>query len=183
MNTKIRSIPFLFALVLTLSTLGITASTALAQKPVKSEFTWLNGPNAMDGICSFTVGQNGTVNVTEHDFYDQSGSLIRMDWHMVEQDTFHNVTGYNPDGTPIFGEKQLVGIPFTFNLQVLFDSQGNMTHAYADGVMEKIWLPDGSLFISAGQVDFAAHGFPVFILSPDHGNPGNIAGFCAALAP
>jgi hypothetical protein len=111
----------------------------------------------------------------------QSGSLIRWEWHVVEQDTFHSVIGRNPDGTPIYGEKQLVGILFTFNLRILFDSQGNVTHVYADGVTERVWLPDGSLFVSAGRVDFAAHGFPAFILSPDHGNPGNLARFCAAL--
>lgn len=183
MNTKISFIRFVFALVLALSTLGLATSTALAQKPVKSEFTWPNGPSAMEGICSFPVGVNGIMNVTQHEFYDQSGLLIRWDWHVVEQDTFYYVTHYDENGTPIFGENKLVGIPFTFNIQFLFDSEGNLTHVYADGVTEKIWLPDGSLFISAGRVDFAAHAFPAFILSPDKGNPGNIAKFCAALAP
>ncbi len=182
MNTKIGSIPFLFALVLVLSTFGITASTALAQKPVKSELT-IYPAAVLDGICNFPVAQNGTMNLTETDFYDQSGSLIRMDFHVVEQDTFHMVIDYNPDGTPIFGEKQLVGIPFAFSARWLFESSGNLTHLYCDGVTEKIWLPDGSLFISAGRLDFVAHGMPGAVLSPDHGNPGNIAGFCAALAP
>jgi hypothetical protein len=182
MNSKIRFTRFAVVLVLVLSAIGLASSTALAQKPVKSEYTWTPPTGVMEGICSFPIAVDSTVNVTEIDYSDQSGALIRMDWHMVEQDTFHMVIGYQEDGTtPIFGAKQLVSVPFTFNLLVLVDSQGNFTHAYADGVTEKIWLPDGSLFISAGRVDFAAHGFPAFILSPDHGRTGNLAGFCAAL--
>jgi len=170
MNTKTRYIPFVFALVLALSTLGIATSTALAQKPVKSEYQ-MSTTGVLTGVCTFDITNDSTNDVTEIDYFDQSGSLTRMEWHIVEQDTF------TANG------KSLVGIPFTFNVKVLFDSQGFMTHVYADGVTEKIWLPDGRLFISAGRVDFAAHGFPQYILSPDYGNPGNIAGFCAALAP
>jgi len=51
------------------------------------------------------------------------------------------------------------------------------------GAAEKIWLPDGSLFVSAGWIDFVDHPDATFVLSPDRGNPGNVAGFCAALAP
>jgi hypothetical protein len=51
-----------------------------------------------------------------------------------------------------------------------------------DGLVEKVWLPDGSLFISAGRIDWMTHP-GMFVLSADKGYPGNIAGFCAALAP
>jgi hypothetical protein len=51
-------------------------------------------------------------------------------------------------------------MPFTFNAQWLFDREGNLTHAYTVGVTEKIWLPDGSLFISAGRVDLSPTDFP-----------------------
>jgi hypothetical protein len=91
--------------------------------------------------------------------------------HVVEQDTF------TANGTTI------VGLPFTFSMQFHYDSGGNLTHMYVNGVFERIPLPDGSLFISAGRVDFVDHGVPGFILSPDHGNPGNLAAFCAALTP
>lgn len=78
--------------------------------------------------------------------------------------------------------KSLTGEPFTFNTEVLFDSQGNVTHVYASGLVERILLPGGSLFLSAGRADFAAHPGESFLLSPDVGAKGNIAGFCAALA-
>jgi hypothetical protein len=171
MNTKIRSIRFVFSLVLALSTLGFAASTALAQKPVKTEYPPEQGYTVIYDVCGFPVENPAILYVTETDLYDRSGSLTRIDYHIVEQDTF------------IANGKSLSGVPFTFNVKVLLDNEGNPTHVYADGVTEKVWLPDGSLFISAGRVDFAAHGFPEIILSPDHGNPGNIAGFCAALAP
>jgi hypothetical protein len=40
-----------------------------------------------------------------------------------------------------------------------------VTHIYGQGVVEEVRLPDGSLFIAAGRVDFVAHD-----------------GFCAALS-
>ena len=173
MNTKIRFKRFVFALVLALSTLVFATSTALAQKPVKTEYTIPPQPITLEGICSFPIVQVATASVTETDFFDQSGSLIRMHFHLVEQDTF------TANGN------SLVGMPYAFNFTWLFDSEGNLTYCYMDGVLEKIWLPDGSLFISAGRVDWdiATRGIPVPILSPDKGNPGNIAGFCKALAP
>jgi hypothetical protein len=68
-------------------------------------------------------------------------------------------------------------------LDIPLDSDGNPTAVVATGVAEKIPLPDGTLFVSAGYVDFLDHPGVSFILSPDRGNPGNVAAFCAALAP
>src|SRR5262249_54436714 len=47
------------------------------------------------------------------------GALTRIFVHEVEQDT------YTANG------RTLVGTPFTFNEQVLFDSSGNVTHDFA----------------------------------------------------
>lgn len=108
---------------------------------------------------------------TEVDYRDQSGALTRIFAHQLEQDTF------TANGTT------LVGTPFMFNFEELFDSSGNVTHAYTSGLVETIPLPDGTLFISAGRTDFTQHPGAGFVLSPDMGNPGNLAGFCAALSP
>jgi hypothetical protein len=97
--------------------------------------------------------------------------LTRIFVHEVEQDT------YTANG------RTLVGTPFTFEEQVLFDSSGNVTHHFASGLVEKIPLPDGSLFISAGRLDFTQHPGVQFILSPDMGHTGDLAAFCAALSP
>ena len=69
-------------------------------------------------------------------------------------------------------------------LEARTDSSGNWMPPVATGIVEKIPLPDGSLSISAGWVDWANYGSDVsFVLFPDRGHPGNQAGFCAALAP
>ena len=81
---------------------------------------------------------DGTFGGTEIDFFDRSGALTRVTQHVVQQDTYHA------------NGKTLVGMPFSYDVQVLFDSSGNMTHMFANGVCEKISLPDGSRFISAG---------------------------------
>ncbi len=171
MNTKTKIPRFVFALALALSALGISASAALAAQPVKWEFTFSVPDIPLTDVCSFPIWV--TVNITIHgiDFFDESGALTRSFQHYAQQDTF------TANG------KTLVGIPYTYNMEFLIDSSGTAVHIYADGVFEKVPLPDGSLFISAGRADFAAHPGQGFLLSPDKGNPGNVAGFCAALAP
>jgi hypothetical protein len=170
MNPKVKFMRFLFALLLALSALGISTSTALADKPVQNEFPF-GGTYTITDVCSFdfVVVVNPYVHST--DFYDKNGTLTRTKWHVDEQDTF------TANG------KTLVGMPFTFNLEWSYDSDGNWTGFYADGVVEKVPLPDGSLFISAGRIDWMNHLDTMFLLSADKGNPGNVEGFCAALSP
>jgi len=97
--------------------------------------------------------------------------VTRIFIHSVEQDTF------TANG------RTLMGTPFTFNVEVLFDSNGNVTHIFASGLVETIPLPDGSLFVSAGRLDFTQHPGVQFLLSPDTGHTGDLAAFCAALSP
>jgi hypothetical protein len=109
---------------------------------------------------------------TEIDFFDQDGNLTMAQVHQVEQDVF------TANG------KTLVGLPYTFNLRALFDPEtGDVTHVFASGIASRVPLPGGNFFLTAGRVDFAAHPGADFLLQPDVGAQGNIAGFCAALAP
>jgi hypothetical protein len=170
MNSVSKVSRLVFAIVITLGFIGFSASTALADRPDKMNYSYMYG-DVLTTLCEFPIDWEANVKATETDFYDITGALIRIHIHATEQDTF------SANG------KSLVGIPFSFNLEMLFDNAGNMTNNYGTGVVEKIPLPDGSLFISAGRVDFMAHPGAVFLLSPDKGNPGNVAGFCAALAP
>ncbi len=149
---------------------AIFASSAAADKPRRTEFTGLTFSSVLTGVCSFPVTVDSTVSGFEIDHVDKSGA-VRVFVHQVEQDTF------TANG------KMLVGLPFTINAEILFDSSGNVTNLFSNGVFEKILLPDGSLFVSAGRADFAQHPGVSFLLSPDKGNPGNVAGFCAALSP
>jgi hypothetical protein len=148
------------------------ASSAIAKPPTKSTGTFTLDGDLTD-VCPFAVAIHSTITLTEIDYFDQNDNLTRVYLHTVEQDVF---TGITPNG------KSLTGVPFEFNLQLLFNEQGEITHAYASGVVERIPLPDGTLFVSAGRLDFIAHPGAVFVLSPDVGNSGNIDAFCAALA-
>jgi hypothetical protein len=166
-NIIIRSI---FMLTLVLSVLGVSTSAALADSPVKYQFT-LNDPGILTDTCSFPVNIYPNTLVTAMDFFDKNGALIRTEGFAVEQDMF------TANG------KTLYSVVYKYNGQFLYDSSGNFSHVYVNGPAVKVPLPDGSLFIAAGRSDFMAHPGASFILTPDKGNPGNIAGFCAALAP
>jgi hypothetical protein len=149
----------------------IFALSAVADRPTRISFEGLTFSSVLTDVCAFPVNVDSIISGTEIDYVDQSGALTRIFFHQVEQDTF------TANG------RTLVGTPFTFNVEVLFDSDGNVTHNFASGLFETIPLPDGSLFVSAGRADFTLHPGVGFLLSPDMGNPGNLAGFCAALSP
>ena len=146
-------------------------STAAAGPPEKSAFTNVEFDSVLSDVCPFDVNIHSVVSGFEIDYFDSAGNIVKAQIHQVEQDTF------SANG------KTLTGIPFTFNLTFRIDGNGDVTSVVATGVAEKIPLPDGSLFVSAGWVDFADHPGATFLLSPDKGNPGNVAGFCAALSP
>lgn len=167
MNTKF--LRFVFALSLALSALGTSTSVALADQPDKYVLVVSDSYTVPD-ICAFPITVNLTATITAIHYFDESGALIRIYNHVEEQDTF------TANG------KTLVGTPFTFNIEAPFDSDGNITAIDANGIIEKVLLPDGSLFLSAGRIDFLAHQDVVFFISPDNGRTGNIDGFCAALS-
>ena len=68
---------------------------------------------------------------------------------------------------------------FSIGSEVLIAGSGVPVDAVAQGVLEKVPLPDGGLFMAAGRVNL----FTGFALSPDDGVLQNVAGLCAALAP
>ena len=171
MNISLRK-PVLTALLLVLLT-GMASNPNLvnAAGPEKTSFSLTFEDFPIDGVCPFTIYQDGGVGITQISFSDNSDHVTRIFQHVVQHDAF------SANG------KRLDGLPFTFNAEILFDSAGAMTNFYVTGVYDRIPLPDGSLFISAGRADFLAHSGVTFLLSPDKGNPGNVGAFCAALAP
>ena len=146
----------------------VLATYAAAGPPTKVSF---DAPftDTVTGICSFPLDLTGSFRGTETDFFDQSGELVRAHIHVVEQDTF------SANG------KSLTGEPFTFNIFLSFED-GEVTAVLARGVAEKIRLPNGKLFLSAGVIDFLAQGVD-FSIRTDHGVTGDIDALCAALAP
>jgi hypothetical protein len=169
MNTK--KTRFVLALLLAISVLGVSATSALASPPDRYEVTFPS-VSPLNNVCQFDIQVDSISTIKGENFFDNQGLLKRMHWHFDQQDTF-TANGHT-----------LIGIPYASNVEWYFDSSGNPTHIYWTGVGEKILLPDGSLFISAGRLDFVAHGgWGQFFLSTDQGNPGDVAAFCAALAP
>jgi len=156
------------ALALALSAVGVSVTAALAAPPEKYQVT-LNGGAEITNLCSFSIHLESIFTITFTNFFDKDGVLVRSYYHFVAQDTL------SANG------KSLAGIAYTYNSQWVFDHSGSLTHVYLEGIIEKVPLPDGGLFISAGWVDISADPFG-FTLTPDRGNPGNIAGLCAALS-
>jgi hypothetical protein len=162
-----------FRLLILLSLLALSATGVLAQPAAAIEPTRVpidqTDTYVVTDICSFPVTITATVVGTETTFYDQSGQVTRIQVHLVEQDVF------TANG------QTLTGLPYTFNIQVLFED-GEVTHVYASGVVARVPLPDGTVFLSAGRLDFAAHPGSDFRIVPDVGRSGDVAAFCAALA-
>jgi hypothetical protein len=154
--------------LLALSATGVLAQPAAAIEPTREPIDD-TATSVLTDICSFPVTINATFVGTETTFYDQSGEVTRIQIHIVEQDVFSS------DG------ESLTGLPFTFNIQVLFED-GEVTHVYASGLVERVPLPDGTVFLSAGRLDFEAHPGVEFRIVPDVGRSGDVAAFCAALA-
>jgi hypothetical protein len=155
--------------LLTLSATAILAHPAAAVAPTREPVDFTNIVVAED-ICSFPVTITATVVGTETTFYDQSGDVTRTHIHFVEQDVF------SANG------ESLSGLPYTVNIHVLFED-GEVTHVYSSGLVARVPLPDGTVFLSAGRLDFAAHPGAEFRIVPDVGRSGDVAAFCAALAP
>ena len=143
------------------------AAAAPTREPVKFSDTIV-----LTGVCAFPVNVTVTVTGSQTVFTDQNGTTTRVEVHTVEQDVF------TANG------KTLVGLPYRTNTHVLIDPQtGEETHVYATGVVQRVPLPGGGLFLTAGRLDVTAHPGTEFFLQPDVGAQGNVAGFCAALAP
>jgi hypothetical protein len=170
MRTKVAR--FVLALLFALSALFISASAALADKPIKVEYT-VTGSNTFPDTCPFTFYDDAILQASEKYFYDESGGLTRIEGHYVEQDTFY----VNADGI------RLESLPYSFSGHWYFDSSGNLTKLIVSGVLVKVPLPDGSKFQAAGQVDFVNHPGATSLLIPDKGNTVNLDKFCEALAP
>lgn len=152
-----------------LAAAGVLASGASAVAPTKTSFSYTNLPNMLSGVCSFDITISTNFSGTEIDYFNPDGTLARVYQHSVEQDTF-SVNG-----------KSITGEPYVTNAELLFDSTGNITHIYASGLISRLVLPSGTLFLSAGHV-FLEHPGVTFLLSPDVGKSGDVAAFCAALS-
>jgi hypothetical protein len=160
--------PVSSALMITAATLIIAvllAPAAVADPPVRVPVTQTSTVVVTD-LCAFPITQEPTVTFDEVFFTGTDRAFA----HVVEQDVF------SANG------KSLTSSPYAFNVQATVDSNGNITAVQVNGIVVKVPLPDGSLFITSGRyVRENPTGAPVFF--PDKGGTVNLAGFCSALAP
>src|SRR5262245_55798684 len=133
--------------------MALFAPGATADAPVKSGFTF-SDTGVLTDTCAFPVTIAATGSAVEMDFFDASGTLTSQILHAREQSTF-SANGHS-----------LTSVPFAYNVILRFDSSGTITDAVITGVIVKVPLPDGGLFISAGWVDYLARGLPQFIDFP-----------------
>lgn len=149
---------------------AVFVSAAAAAKPTTIDLPPATFTSTLTGVCTFPVSVSFTQSGQETDFVDGSGALTMIHQHLVEQDVFSA------------NNKTLTGLPYTFGVDVLFDSSGNVTHIYASGEVSRVLLPGGTVFHTAGRIDFVLHPGVAFLIQPDSGAQGDIAGFCAALS-
>jgi hypothetical protein len=165
-----RRLVFTLVPVLT-AAVGLFTAAASAKPPDKSSFTFV-APLPLTGYCSFPITVNVHADFVVKNFFDSSGTLVRTQAHVHEQDVF-SANGIS-----------LTGLPFSFTLDFYFAPDGTVVKAKSVGVAEKIPLPDGTLFIVAGQLDLLTTPPGTdFFISVTHGNPGDTAALCAALTP
>ena len=156
-----------FGIVLAASFLLAAASSATADTPFKFSYSF-TADNVVTDVLPFPVEIYSVVSDTEIDYFDKNGTLTRIYIHATEQDTF------TANG------KTLVGLPYTYDIEQIFDGDGNLIHYYASGGVEKIPLPDGTLFSSAGRTDWVDHPDADVRLSPDTGTQGSLDALIAA---
>jgi hypothetical protein len=147
--------------------LGLLAAVAPAQafalEPTIIHTTIYGGPSPVTGLCPFEFTAESVIPVTITEFSDSSGNLVRIGIHATETDTF-----IGPGGT-------LTSAPYVGNYQLTPDS------AFVQGVVVRVPLSGGTLFISAGRTDLLAQ-TDNFIFSPTVGRSGDMTAFCAALS-
>jgi len=160
---------FALAICIALGLLAVPL-TAAAKSPTMLRYSQNPPALTLSGVCAFDITIHATVQTTEFDYFDGSGTLTRIYFHATEQDTF---TGPG---------RSLTTVPYTYNFELRFDSSGEFTAFVVSGVILSLQLPDGSLFLSAGRINVLAHPGISFSFVPDLGRSGNLAAFCAALA-
>lgn len=145
------------------------APAAHASPPTRVPVT-VTSTSTLTDVCAFPVVVSGTVSGVEMIQDNGTTSTISATGH--EQDTL------SANGVT------LTGLPYSFRISlVIDDNSGNILQgSFSAGVVEKVPLPDGRLFITAGRVDEALHADQSVGIVPDVGNTGDIAALCAALS-
>lgn len=125
-------------------------------------------PNApAPAICPFDVAVAGHVTADVTIFFDKAGNWAKLALHVIEQTTF------SANGVTLYSE------PFRQYYYAEYDASGNVIRSFATGGFQRIPLPGGKVFWSAGRWNAVGKYWTV---TPDNGHSGNLDALCAALS-
>lgn len=103
-----------------------------------------------------------------YEFWADGDVWLMEEDHYWEQDT---IAG--PGGS-------LTSEPYRLNTSARFGPEpGSITKAVSTGGIGRFILPDGSVFWSAGRIDWLTHTTAVYV--PDQGRHSDTSGLCAAI--
>lgn len=154
--------------VVFLGTIAVFSPQAAATAPTVQSVEFFFEGTTSD-FCSFPLSLMTHLEGTRIRFFDESGALDRAVFSLKEQDTI------SANG------KSLTSDLYHFSLQIDYEN-GEVISFVTYGLGGKFLLPDGTLFLSAGVIDFTAQGVD-FSITPDVGVTGDIDALCAALSP
>jgi hypothetical protein len=157
-----------FGIVTLVLCVAVFTGSAVASSPLKTPLN-ITINREVAGICAFPIRIQGTQTGHQIDFFDADGRLVRRHRHGVEEVTL------TANG------QTLTADPFHFNIIVHFGPTGAVEHAYLSGLVFRVPLPDGTVFQSAGRLDFIAQGVN-FAVIPEVGASGDVGALCDALS-
>lgn len=159
----------LLAIAVFAACVAASSATATSQQRYALDFMDIPPPGAVH-ICPFEVSVVGHVTGYETDHYNDNGELVKIEL------TGKFVNTYSANG------KTLVGESVETNGIIRFDPDGNLISAYYQGVYERVRLPDGELWTTAGRVNLMNFAEETWIFEPDNGHWSDPAPLCAALS-
>jgi hypothetical protein len=148
----------------------MSATGAAAARPLKESF---GGPSQSTNttLCGFSIEIETQSSGFQTIHFNEAGSPVRFQAHITAQDTF------TANGVTLVGEKYRTMIKGRI-------ANGELVEVIGSGVLEKVRLADGTIFMGAGRVDFLAAeaGGVFFVVDPDSGVSKNLDAFCDTLS-
>jgi hypothetical protein len=164
MHAYLRPAALLFIMSIGLALTPITSADA-ASSSNRTSFDNL-GVLVVNDLCAFPV------EVTSHAYGDQT--IVDTATTTIWRAHVHEVDTFKANGNTVTGG------PYTWNLQVTLDADGNPVQASQTGTIVRIGLPNGEYFFVAGRADVLTAAVD-YIFEPTSGVSKNRDALCAYL--
>lgn len=153
-----------------------TASAPVARadgRAMTGTFEYVTDPWVQSDLCLFPVSVVEEAIVGYVFLPKADGTFLEQD-HGILRDTF------SANGRTLVSEWT------RYHASGTMDAEFTLTSAVVTGGIARVVLPDGSVFWSAGRVDYVGRfgtGWEfATTITPDRGHSGDVAAFCAALS-